>query len=205
MERSIHVSLSSHPIIISNIYSRRAYSSRARDLASLSRTEFELVCTLQIDLGSGMLSNELDHPAWGGRLAWARLVDSPPPQGSGLQVHLCFFPFPFSLTLSSLGLPSLAATTGRAAAPSVTPSPSPLPAKSFHQVCLPLLFPPAVRGGAPQTLTKLFVFGSDPLIVCHLLTSFSFAKIIACQMLGSPLLGMDARVKIRWREHILCE
>jgi hypothetical protein len=29
------------------------------------------------------------------------------------------------------------------------------------QVCAPLLFPSAVRDGAPQTLTKLFVFGSE--------------------------------------------
>jgi hypothetical protein len=29
------------------------------------------------------------------------------------------------------------------------------------QVCPPLLFPSAVRDGAPQTLTKLFVFGSE--------------------------------------------
>ena len=38
-------------------------------------------------------------------------------------------------------------------------SPSPLPATSIHQVCSPLLFPSAFRGGAPQTLTKLFVLG----------------------------------------------
>jgi hypothetical protein len=35
-----------------------------------------------------------------------------------------------------------------------------LPATSILQVCPPLLFPSAVRDGAPQTLTKLFVFGS---------------------------------------------
>ena len=29
------------------------------------------------------------------------------------------------------------------------------------QVCPPFLFPSAVRDGAPQTLTKLFVFGSE--------------------------------------------
>jgi hypothetical protein len=29
------------------------------------------------------------------------------------------------------------------------------------QVCPPLLFPSAVRDGAPQTLTELFVFGSE--------------------------------------------
>ena len=50
----------------------------------------------------------------------------------------------------------LAATTGRAAAPFVKSSPTPLPASSIHQVCPPLLFPSAVRNGAPQTLTKLF-------------------------------------------------
>jgi hypothetical protein len=37
-----------------------------------------------------------------------------------------------------------------------------LQATSIHQVCPPLLlFPSAVRDGAPQTLTKLFVFGSE--------------------------------------------
>ena len=63
----------------------------------------------------------------------------------------------------SLALPSLAATTGRAAAPFITSSPSPLPATSILQVCPPLLFPSAVRDGAPQTLTKLFVFGSESI------------------------------------------
>ena len=69
-------------------------------------------------------------------------------------------PFP-SVGLSSLALLSLAATTGRAAATFVTSSPSPVPATSIHQVCPPLLFPSAVRDGAPQTLTKLFVLGSE--------------------------------------------
>ena len=102
-------------------------------------------------------------------------------------------PFLFSLALSSLGLPSLAATTGRAAAPFVTSSPSPLPAISIHQVCLHLLFPSAVRDGAPQTLTKLFVFGSESITIYYLLTSISFAKIVVCTcehpclILGPPL------------------
>ena len=43
------------------------------------------------------------------------------------------------------------------------------------QVCAPLLFPSAVRGGAPQTLTKLSVFGSESSYDI-LLTSISFAK-----------------------------
>jgi hypothetical protein len=36
-----------------------------------------------------------------------------------------------------------------------------LPAPGIHQVCPPLFFPSAVRDGAPRTLTKLFVFGSE--------------------------------------------
>ena len=59
-------------------------------------------------------------------------------------------------------LPSPAATTGRAAARFVLSSPSPLPAMSASRyACAPLLFPSAVRDGAPQTLTKLFVFGYE--------------------------------------------
>jgi len=72
------------------------------------------------------------------------------------RLRLRFFPLSLSLSLPSLGLPFLAATTGRAAAPFVKSSPTPLPASSIHQVCPPLLFPSAVRNGAPQTLTKLF-------------------------------------------------
>jgi hypothetical protein len=37
----------------------------------------------------------------------------------------------------------------------------PLPATSILQVCPPLLFPSAVRDVTPQTLTKIFVFGSE--------------------------------------------
>jgi hypothetical protein len=37
----------------------------------------------------------------------------------------------------------------------------PVFAQRILQVCPPLLFPSAVRDGAPQTLTKLFVFGSE--------------------------------------------
>ena len=101
-------------------------------------------------------------------------------QGSGLGASgssissLCFLngwsgTFPFSRTLSSLALPSLAATTGPAAAttgpaaaPFVTSSPSLLPATSASsRYACPLLFPSAVRDGAPQTLTRLFVLGSE--------------------------------------------
>ena len=78
------------------------------------------------------------------------------PRAQGLR----FTSPPFSRTLS-LALPSLPAATGRAAAPFVTSSPSPLPATSIFQVCPSLLFPFALQDGAPQTLTKLFVFGSE--------------------------------------------
>ena len=74
-------------------------------------------------------------------------------QGSPAQ-GLRLISVPFLLSL-------LAATIGRAAAPFITSSPSPLPATSIHQVCPPLRFPSALRDGAPQTLTKLFVFGSE--------------------------------------------
>jgi hypothetical protein len=37
-----------------------------------------------------------------------------------------------------------------------------------------------VRDGVPQTLTKLFVFGSDPVTIDYLLTSILFVKIIGC-------------------------
>ena len=90
--------------------------------------------------------------------------------------------FKISLTLSSLGLPSLAATTGRAAAPFVASSPRILPVTSIHQVCPPLLFPSAARDGTSLALTKLFVFGSDPDAIYYQLTSISFAKIIALFM-----------------------
>jgi hypothetical protein len=86
----------------------------------------------------------------------SRLVDSP---CSGSMAHLCFFPpFPFSplVFLSWRWRRRL----GERAALFVTSSPGPLPATSIHQVCPPFLFPSPVRNGAPQTLTKLFVFGS---------------------------------------------
>ena len=106
---------------------------------------------------------------------------------------------PFRLTssplfLPSLGLsfalPSLAATTGRAAAPFITSSPSPFPATSILKVCPPLLFPSAVRDGAPQTLTKLFLFGSESSSIYYLLISMSFAKVIGCTHVHPcPMLG----------------
>jgi len=88
--------------------------------------------------------------------------------------------FKISLTLSSLGLPSLAATTGRAAAPFVTSSPSPLPATSIHQVCPPLLFPSAVQDRAPQTLKNYLYSDLNPVTIYYLLTSISSARIIGC-------------------------
>jgi hypothetical protein len=88
-----------------------------------------------------------------------KLDGAPPPRPRGSSLFLSSFAF--SRSLSSLGLPFLAATTGRTPAPSVTSSPGPLPAPSIHQVCPPLLSPSAVRNGAPQNLTKLFVLGSE--------------------------------------------
>ena len=104
--------------------------------------------------------------------------------GRGSSPPLFLKPFPFSRNLSSLALPSLATTTGRAAAP------SPLPARSIHQVCLPLLFHSAVRDGAPQTLTKLFLLGSESRYYNILPTNFDFVckNVHLCPMLGPPLL-----------------
>ena len=66
------------------------------------------------------------------------------------------------------------------------------------QVCPPLLFPSAVRDGAPQTLTKLFVFGSESSYN-KLPTNFvSFARTIGrtCvnpfPMLGPPLVHIGS-------------
>ena len=96
------------------------------------------------------------EPAHPSRLPLRASCSSPP------WLPLFLKAFPFSPTLSSLALPSPAATTGRAAAPFVLSSPCPLPAMSASRyACAPLLFPSAVRDGAPQTLTKLFAFGSE--------------------------------------------
>jgi len=81
-----------------------------------------------------------------------------------------------------LFFPPIYLTTRWAAAALVTSSPSPLPATSIHQVCPPLLFPSAARDVPSLALTKLFVFGSDPDAIYYLLTSISFAKIIALFM-----------------------
>ncbi|RLN16661.1 protein CutA 1, chloroplastic [Panicum miliaceum] len=75
-----------------------------------------------IDLG--MLSNSSSLAQVGSLTAFSR--------AQGLRLFSVSYPFP-SLTLSSLGLPSLAATPGHAAAPFVTSSPNPLPATSIHQ------------------------------------------------------------------------
>ena len=101
------------------------------------------------------------------------------------------FPFPALSLLSPL--PRLAATTGRAAAPFVSSSPSPLPATSILQVCPPLLFPSAVWDGAPQTLTKLSVFGSESSYN-RLPTNFDFVcKNYRVYMCTTPmsLVAMD--------------
>ena len=81
---------------------------------------------------------------------------------------------------------------------------SPLPATSASStpgmLRPPLVFPCAVRDGAPQTLTKLSVFGSDSSynIVSYLLTWISFARtrriigytcVHPCSLLGPPLSG----------------
>ena len=87
---------------------------------------------------------------------------------------------------SSLGVPFPAATTGPAAAPFVTYSPGPLPARSIHQVCPPLLFPSAVRNGAPQTLTNLFVFGSYH-VLCWVRPWFDWVLLQPCPTLKSAL------------------
>jgi len=65
----------------------------------------------------------------------------------------------------------------------------------------PLLFPCAVRDGAPQTLTKLYVFGSESSynISSYLLTWIRFARtriigctcVHPCPMLGPPLDAMS--------------
>ena len=97
---------------------------------------FYLIFLLQYFIPNMLRSSSArDPPALAGRLARARLIDSPPGScsGSAAQVHLLplFFSkltkknFPFSRTPSSP-----AATIGRAAAPFVLSSPSPLPAMS---------------------------------------------------------------------------
>jgi len=118
--------------------------------------------------------------ALGGRLARARL--SSPAQGRSSPPVLPLF-LNLSLLSDSRTLPSLAATTGRAAAPFVLVFAQPF-AGDAHP---PGMFAPSLficcarrRHGAPQTLTKLFVFGSESSNNIYLLTSISFAKIIGC-------------------------
>jgi hypothetical protein len=67
------------------------------------------------------------------------------------QVHLPLFlkPFPFSRTLSSLALPSWRRRVGERRR------------RTSTKYARPFLFASAVRDGAPRTLTKLFVFGSE--------------------------------------------
>jgi len=66
--------------------------------------------------------------------------------------------------------------------------------RAILQVCPPFLFPSAVRDGAPQTLTKLFVFGSESSynvlptnfdFVCKNYRVYMFNQ---CHMLGPPLM-----------------
>ena len=130
-----------------------------------------------------------DAPAWGGWLARARLIDSPPARLLTSARDLFLKPFP-SIELS----PPCSSFPGGddwASGGAICP----VFAQPFAgderilQVCPPLLFPSAVRDGAPQTLTKLFVFGSESSYNI-LLTSISFARIIGCSMLGPPLSSM---------------
>ena len=115
------------------------------------------------------------------------------PFRSGPEVQLLALflqPFP------SLGLSPLPCSSSLAAAPFVLSSPSPLPATADEcilQVCPPLLFPSAVRDGAPQTLTKLFVFGSEssynilPAIMDFVCKNYRVYTHVL--WLGPPLLG----------------
>jgi len=132
-----------------------------------------------------------DARASGGRLARA---SSSAAKGSLLP--LLPKPFP-SLGLSLLlALSSLAVTIGRAAAPFVTSSPSPLPTTSILQVCPPPLFPSAMRYAAPQTLTKLFVFGSESSYNI-LPTNFDFVSThVVCWVrpCSTPSPALDLRV-----------
>ena len=92
---------------------------------------FYLIFLLQYFISNMLRSSSArDPPALAGRLARARLIDSPPGScsGSAAQVHL-LPPF-LSDSPSSRALPSPAATTGRAAAPFVLSWPSPLPGMS---------------------------------------------------------------------------
>ena len=83
------------------------------------------------------------------------------PLGSWPRLAICFLSLSLLSNSLLLALPSLAATTGRAAAPFATSSPSALPATSILQVCPPLPFPSAVRDGAPPNPNKTIVFGSE--------------------------------------------
>ena len=85
--------------------------------------------------------------------------------GSGPQAHLCFsFPFP---SLSSLGLiPDGGDWASGGAIRHIFAQPF---TGDEHPPGMPgLLFPSAVRDGAPQTVTKLFVFRSDPVTIYYL-------------------------------------
>ena len=136
----------------------------------------------------GMLQLELAG-SLGLGLSTALRLRPLPLRARGPQVHplpLFLEPFP-SLGLSSLALPSLAAaTTGRAAAPFITSSPSHLPATSILQVCPPLLFPSAVQDRAPQTLKNYLYSDLNPVTIYYLLTSISCAKIIGCTCVLLP-------------------
>lgn len=81
-------------------------------------------------------------------------------------------PSPSSFRLSPLLVCRRPSTTGRAAVPSATPSPGPLPSTSIHKV-YPTL--PASRNGAPRTLIE-DVFGSDTVTI-YIPTSILYAKL----------------------------
>jgi hypothetical protein len=137
-----------------------------------------------------------------GRLARGWLIDSPPAQGlsrSGPQVHLLRFLNLSLLSDSLLPCSSFPGGDDWASGGAICP----VFAQPFAgderilQVCPPLLFPAAVRDGAPQTLTKLFVFGCESSYNI-LPTDFdSFARIIGCTCVHPcPMLGPPLRLDV---------
>jgi hypothetical protein len=149
---------------------------------SWARRQFK-PCRLGGNSGShrprlGMLSGSSIQLEVAGSLELGSLT-ALPTQGSGLQAHLCFSPL--SLLSDSLlpwsSFPGGDDWASGGAIRHVFAHPF---AGDEYPPCMPapLLFPSAVRDGALQTLTKLFVFGSDPVAIYYLLTSISFAKVI---------------------------
>ena len=91
---------------------------------------------------------------------WLRGARVSPPAQAGSSPPLFLKTFPFSRTLSSLlFLGGDDWASGGAICPVFA---QPFAGdERILQVCPPLLFPFAVQDGAPQTLTKLFIFGSE--------------------------------------------